>query len=178
MIILVGASASGKTEIAKILIEKYDYSKCITTTTREKREGEINGLSYHFVTKEQFKDLLNKNAFVENATYQNEYYGTQKKDLGKEGVIILEPTGANSLHEHLKDEAFIVLIQSSKKLRKKRMINRGDCKHKIKERLKKDDKIFSKKNLLSLNLLLENSTQTINELASIINDEYKKYLNR
>lgn len=178
MIILVGASASGKTEIAKVLIEQYNYKKCITTTTREKRVGEVDGHSYHFVSKEQFKELLNKDSFVENETYQNEHYGTQKKDLAKEGVIILEPNGANSLYKYLHDEAFIVLIESSKELRRKRMINRGDLPNKIKQRLEKDDQIFNKDNLLKLNLLLENCNQTLEELALIIHNKYNEYLNK
>ena len=57
MIILVGASASGKTEIAKILYKK-GYKKCVTTTTRQIRPSEVNGIDYHFITKEDFNKLL------------------------------------------------------------------------------------------------------------------------
>lgn len=175
MIILVGASASGKTEIAKILIEKHNYKKCITTTTRPLREKEVDGLSYHFLSKEEFLKLKKENAFVETACYQNEYYGTQKKDISKAGVIILEPCGANKIVEYLKENAFVVLIESSKALREKRMIIRGDKEDKIKQRLEKDDLHFAAKNLNKLDLLLINKKQTLKELANIINESYQNY---
>lgn len=175
MIILVGASASGKTEIAKLLIDKFKYKKTVTTTTRSLRKGEIAGVSYHFVSKEEFKRLMEADAFVETAFYQNECYGTQKKDLCKEGVIILEPNGANFLIAYLEDNAFVVLIESSKKIRKKRMIKRGDSPEEIKRRLKKDDKHFAKNNLNKIDLLLNNHNQTLEELAETINKEYKKH---
>lgn len=174
MIILVGASASGKTEIAKILINKYKYKKIITTTTRKKRKNETDGISYHFLSKQQFFKLEKDNAFVETTTYQNEYYGTQKKDLVEKGIIILEPNGANSLVEHISEEVFVVLIESSKKLRKKRMQDRGDTLLEIEERLKKDDKHFNKNCLKKLDLLLKNKKQTLEELAKLINDNYIK----
>lgn len=174
MIILVGASASGKTEIAKILINKYKYKKIITTTTRKKRKKETDGISYHFLSKEQFLDLEKNNAFIETTLYQNEYYGTQKKDLVEKGIIILEPNGANSLVEHTNDNVFVVLIESSKNLRKRRMKDRGDSITEIEERLKKDDKLFNKKSLKKLDLLLKNKKQTLDELAKIINDNYMK----
>ena len=54
MIILVGPSASGKTEIAKILIKEYGYQKFVTTTTRNIRINEKDNADYHFINKEQF----------------------------------------------------------------------------------------------------------------------------
>ena len=61
MIILIGPSASGKTSIAKELIEKYNFKKFVTNTTRKMRVGEINDIDYHFITKEQFLDKLKNN---------------------------------------------------------------------------------------------------------------------
>ena len=55
MIILVGASASGKTEIANILIKKYGYEKMVTATTRPMRVNEVNKVDYFFLTEEEFK---------------------------------------------------------------------------------------------------------------------------
>ncbi|MDD4005965.1 MAG: guanylate kinase, partial [Bacilli bacterium] len=69
MIILVGASASGKTEIAKILTRKYGIVKAITHTTRDMREGEKNGVDYFFVSKDEFAALAKQNAFVETTFY-------------------------------------------------------------------------------------------------------------
>ena len=56
MIVLVGASASGKTELAKQLYQTYGYKKCITTTTREPRKNEVDGIDYHFLSQETFDE--------------------------------------------------------------------------------------------------------------------------
>lgn len=173
MILIVGASASGKTEIANLLVKELNYYKCITTTTRPLREGEADGVSYHFLSKDEFNKLLLEHAFVEVITYQNNFYGTQKKDLKDDSVIILEPNGANAIIEYLKNKAFVVLIESSKKLRKDRMVARGDNLKDIKNRLKQDDKLFNKKNLIKIDLHIKNKNEPLNELAQLIHSKYK-----
>ena len=50
MLVIVGASASGKTEIANILVSQFSYTKSVTTTTRQKRVHEIDDIHYHFVS--------------------------------------------------------------------------------------------------------------------------------
>ena len=57
MIVLIGASASGKTEISKTLCANFTYQKCITTTTRNIRPNEQPGVDYHFLSKEDFYAL-------------------------------------------------------------------------------------------------------------------------
>ncbi len=174
MIILIGASASGKTEIAKILTKK-GYKKCITTTTRIKRENEIDGVDYHFITKEKFNNLLLQNSFVEVTHYQGNFYGTNKLDLKLDGLIIVDPNGANAIISLLGNQAFVVLIKSDKKIREERMRQRKDKELEIKIRLLSDDKIFKKKNLTKTDLVLKNDEETLEELAVIIDQKYKNY---
>lgn len=174
MIILIGASASGKTEIAKIL-RTQGYKKCITTTTRPKRVNEIAGADYYFVTKKEFNDLLLTNSFIEVTGYQNNLYGLQKKDLTVDGLVIVDPNGANAILRVLGKEAFVVLIKSSKKLRKERMLKRKDKMEDIKIRLKKDDKIFKKRNISRVNLVLNNNDESLEKLATIIKQKYQSY---
>ena len=64
MIVLSGASASGKTEVAKMLAKKYGITKVVTTTTREKRNGEIHGKDYFFVSKNEFEIMIKEKKFV------------------------------------------------------------------------------------------------------------------
>ena len=65
MIVLIGASASGKTEAAKMLMAKYGIQKAITTTTRPMRVHEVDGRDYFFVSKEKFDQLIKEDKFVE-----------------------------------------------------------------------------------------------------------------
>ncbi|MGI6359521.1 MAG: hypothetical protein ACOX02_00550 [Acholeplasmatales bacterium] len=174
MIILVGASASGKTEIAKILY-KNGYKKCITTTTRQIRLGEIDGIDYHFITKEVFNKLLLENAFLEVTQYQNNLYGLQKKDIISDGVAILDPNGANNVITAMKTDVFVTFIKSSKKKRKERMIKRKDTIESIKNRLKNDNKTFKTKNLVKVDLIINNKDEPLEEIAKKIDDKYKKF---
>ena len=77
MLILIGPSASGKTEVAKILISKYGMQRLVTYTTRKMRTGEIGGRDYHFVTVEEFLNL-SEGEFVET-TFYNGNYGSRKR---------------------------------------------------------------------------------------------------
>lgn len=173
MIILIGASASGKTEIAKLLYQK-SYKKCITTTTRPIRVNEVDGVDYHFMTKKDFNALLLQNAFLEVTKYQDNLYGLQRKDIIKDGVVILDPAGANNVIRSIKD-VFVVFIKSSKKDRKKRMLNRGDHITNIISRLKSDDKVFKKRHILKVDLLIKNKNQPLIELADMIDKAYIKH---
>ena len=98
MIILIGPSASGKTEVVKYLVENFGYTKLVTNTTREKRIGEIDGKDYNFITREDFLNKLNNNEFFEYVEYNSNYYGTLKKDITDEKVVILEPKGFQAYH--------------------------------------------------------------------------------
>lgn len=174
MIILVGASASGKTEIAKILY-KSGYTKCITTTTRQIRHSEIDGVDYRFINKEEFNNLLLENAFLEVTQYQNNLYGLQKKDIISDGIAILDPNGANNVIAAMGSDVFVVFIKSSKKKRKERMLKRKDTIESIKNRLKNDNKTFKIRNLIKIDLIINNKDEPLEELAKRIDDEYKEF---
>lgn len=178
MIVIVGASASGKTEIAKILIKEYQYHKCVTTTTRLPRVNEVDGVDYHFMSKEDFLKLVHEKKFVEVNNYRDRFYGIQKRDIDSEAIVIVDPNGANELISQLSDEVFVVLVESSLEKRKTRMIFRGDNINEINKRLESDDELFSKDKLLRIDLLIENEHQSLEELALLIHQKYRDFFNR
>lgn len=97
--ILVGPTASGKSTVLTELCRLHDFEKLVTTTTREPREGEVNGVDYHFLTKEDFVEKEKDGYFLESVFFKNNHYGTGlnalQKDFGnKKPIIILEPVGA------------------------------------------------------------------------------------
>ena len=85
MLILIGKTASGKDTISNKLISEYGYKKLITYTTRPIRKGEINDVTYHFVSDKEFKQKIKNNFFAEYKSYNTEfgtwYYGTALEDL-------------------------------------------------------------------------------------------------
>lgn len=178
MIIIVGASASGKTEITKVLIKNYNYHKCVTTTTRLPRVGEVDGKDYHFLDHDAFINKLNNNEFVEHVKYRDNYYGTQRKDITNNAVVILEPNGANELLRKLPNDIFLVLVESTRQKRKSRMILRGDDIEEVNKRLASDDELFSKDKLLKIDLLIQNDGQILEEFATLIHTKYLNFLNK
>ena len=81
MIILSSPSGAGKTTLVKLLAEKPNYKISISHTTRKPRENEISGKDYFFIDEKNFKDLVDKNEFLEHATVFNNFYGTSFKPV-------------------------------------------------------------------------------------------------
>lgn len=94
MICIVGKSGSGKSELCNALTNK-GYNKVITYTTRPPRDGEVDGVDYHFVDDEYFTE--HKNDFLETATYRGWQYGSMKKDFHEDSVAVLTPAGMRKL---------------------------------------------------------------------------------
>ncbi len=178
MIVLVGASASGKTELAKLLYQKYNYHKCVTSTTRPKRLGEKDGIDYHFLTVESFKKLESSNEFIEVSMYNDHWYGIQRKDVFMQGVIIVEPNGANTLIDKLGSDAFVIYVEASEKTRMSRMLQRGDSISKVQDRISFDRLVFIPDQFKKIDLRLSNESEKLEELAKTIDLKYKEYMNK
>jgi guanylate kinase len=176
MIVLVGASASGKTELAKILYQQYNYKKCITTTTRSLRVNEKDGVDYHFISIHDFLKLVDEQAFLEVTMYQDNYYGIQRKDVLINGVVIVDPNGANAIYDKIGRDAYIVFVHSSEPLRQKRIIERKDDPNIILKRLKNDALIFNHQAFKNINLIIENEDNDLSDLAKLVHTSYQSYL--
>ena len=175
MLILVGPSASGKTEVANILIQKYGMKRMITYTTRNIRSGEIDGVSYHFIDKNEFLKMIDNDEFVESTIYNENYYGTRKSDVSKEKIVILEPNGVNAFYNKMPKDVTIVFLKTSKLIREARMHNRGDSNESIVERLANDDVTFQEKNIIHVDLTVVNENKTLEELALEIYNFYHSF---
>lgn len=100
MICIVGPSATGKTTVAKLIADMPQFHRIITYTTRSPREGERNGVDYHFVSQDAFDLMKLKNEFAEYAEYNGWHYGTAKKDCLDNGIIVVTPKGLRNLKKN------------------------------------------------------------------------------
>ena len=126
MIVLVGESASGKSSIEKHLVDNYEYSKIVSYTTRQPREGEVDGVDYHFVSMEQFESLKEQDFFAENAKYNGWGYGIAKEDCTDDKVAVLTPHGLRQVSK-IKDinvTSFYINVPRRDRLIK--ILQRGD----------------------------------------------------
>ncbi|MDY0345709.1 MAG: AAA family ATPase [Bacilli bacterium] len=172
MIILVGASASGKTEIAKILAKKYGIVKAITHTTRSMREGEKHEIDYFFVNKKLFQELADKSFFVEMTMYNDNYYGCSKSQVSDNKAVIVDPNGLRSFLRLDDPSVISFLVVADEEVRYQRMLARGDKKEDALRRIENDRIDFSMENVGFTHHVIINQDNTLEEAADSIYNQY------
>ena len=172
MIVLTGASASGKTVTALDLQKRHGLIKAITTTTREKRVGETDGVEYFFISKEEFQKRLAENRFVEHSLYNGNYYGCGVDQISDNKIVVLDPNGLHSFLK-LKDKNIVsFLLIADESTRKSRMASRGDKEANIKQRIENDVNDFSLEKIGKVDFVINTENYTIEEVSDLI---YKLY---
>lgn len=145
LIVLSGPSGVGKGTVRKAIFDSPDteFEYSISMTTRQQREGEVDGVDYFFRTKEEFKKLIVEGKMLEYAEYVGNYYGTPveyvEKTLneGKDVFLEIEVQGAMQVKEKFPDGVFIFLTPPDLAELKSRIIGRGtDDMKVIEERMK------------------------------------------
>lgn len=176
MIILSGPSASGKTEVAKLLGIKYGLKKVITHTTRPKRFSEVNGVDYHFVTRDEFLELMKEDYFVETTLYNGNYYGTSKNEVGSEKVLIVDPNGLKIFtalnNRHI--VSFYMLAKDDTRFN--RMIMRGDSLDLAKKRIANDLIEFQTEKISGVDYYINTETNNIEQVTDLVYSLYQKKL--
>lgn len=129
--IVSGFSGSGKGTVMKELLWRYnDYALSISATTREPRDGEVNGREYFFVSKREFEDMIKQGKLIEYATYVGNYYGTPRSYVlsqiaaGKDVVLEIEMQGALKVKEEYPDVLLIFVTPPSADVLRQRLIGR------------------------------------------------------
>lgn len=111
---LTGPSCAGKSTLEKMLKE-HGFANVISTTTRPMREGEVDGQSYYFVSREVFADIDGRGQFVESVEFNGNRYGISVQEIervaamGKPIVVVVEPNGLEQLHHYAADEGWTVV---------------------------------------------------------------------
>ena len=137
MVVLSSPSGVGKTTITKKLQQKHSSFKLsVSHTTRLPRSNEVNGVDYHFVSENKFKDLIKQDAFYEYAKIFGNFYGTHKKKINesiqKNDIIFdIDWQGTKQLSKFKNLSLLkIYLVPNSKKDLKKRLVDRNQNSHK------------------------------------------------
>ena len=178
MIVLCGASASGKTVTALDLQKRHGLVKAITTTTREKRIGETDGVEYFFVTKEEFQKRLAENKFVEHSLYNGNFYGCGIDQVSDNKIVVLDPNGLHAFLK-LKDKNVVsFLLIADEKTRRERMVSRGDKAENVASRIENDVKDFSFENIGKVDFVINTENHSIEQISDMIYELYKQKLNQ
>ena len=178
MLLLIGASASGKTETAKYLMEHFNIKKIITCTTRAPRANEVNDVDYHFLSVEEFQKRKDAGLFLETANYAGNWYGTLKADVGENKVACVDPIGAHSYRDYMGKDLFCVYLDASEEMRKKRMIEkRKDNLLNVEARLTKDKALFNQSVKDLADVVLDTDPMSVEQCAVAVYDAYQKWKN-
>ena len=144
MIVLSSPSGAGKTTLSKKIQQSDNSFKIsVSHTTRKARPNEVDGVDYHFVDQQRFKELLNNNSFYEHSIIFGNYYGTSKSsvdEIVKKNCNVLfdiDWKGAQQLSKFKELNLLkVFILPPSKEELEKRLINRNqDGKESIKNRL-------------------------------------------
>lgn len=143
--IVSAASGTGKTTLVSRMIQHHPNIRVSTShTTRLPREGEQNGIHYHFVSIREFEELIGQGAFLEHANVFGNYYGTslsEVESLIKQGfdvVLEIDIQGAQQVRKQLPNAVSIFILPPSFAVLAERLIGRGtESKDIISRRLNK-----------------------------------------
>lgn len=139
---MVGASCAGKTFIRDKFRER-GYKIDVSYTSREPRHGEIDGIDYNFISKNEFNDRICYELFYEFVQYGDNFYGTGLKEWNESDVFIMETDGIKKITSEDRKNCLIIYINTPLEIRKKRMKERGWDENKIIERLNIDNQKFN-----------------------------------
>ena len=160
LIVVSGPAGSGKGTVLSDLIKDENYRYSVSATTRAPRPGEVDGVNYHFLTREAFRQRIENGEMLEWTEYCGNYYGTPKKEAeavlasGCNLLLEIEVEGACNVKREYPQAVTIMLLPPSFAVQESRLRTRGT---------ESEEKILAR------------LSQTKNELACVGNYDYVVY---
>ena len=132
LVVISGFSGAGKgTVLSQVLARRPDLYFSVSFTTRPPREGEKDGVNYHFVTRQAFQERIERGEFLEYAEYVGNFYGTsmavirEKLDQGIDVILEIEIQGARKIKEQYPDAVLLFVTTKDAMTLKERLEGRG-----------------------------------------------------
>lgn len=142
MLVVSGPAGSGKGTVNAHLFATGDFVFSVSATTRAPRPGEIDGVNYHFITKEDFASRIENGDMLEYTEYCGNFYGTPRKEAeevlasGKNLILEIEVEGAENVKKKFPDAVLVLLLPPSYEVQEQRLRGRGtETEEKITQRL-------------------------------------------
>ncbi len=179
LVIISAPSGAGKTTICRALQKNADIKFSISCTTRERRNYEIEGVDYYFITDEDFQLRLKRHEFVETENVHGFLYGTLKESIDfalSAGEILLfevDVKGAMSIKNQYPEQTIsIFILPPSLKDLKDRLIKRGtDSNERIAKRLERLDIEIGYKDKFNYTVINDSIPNATSKIISIINKQ-------
>ena len=189
LIVLSGFSGTGKGTVMQRLLEKYpeEYALSISATTRKPREGETDGVSYFFHSREEFEEMIAKGELLEYAQYVGNYYGTpriyveEQLRQGKNVFLEIEMLGALKIKEKFPDTLLLFLVPPSIEILYDRLAGRGtESEEVIKDRIaraKEECKVIPEYDYLIVNDELETCVEQVHNTVRTLRSQTERNQN-
>lgn len=176
LVLYTGSSGVGKGTIMQELLKRDSNIRLsVSNTTRPPREGELDGVHYNFVTKEQFESLIKKDGYLEYAEYCGNYYGTPKQqveDLLNQGYDVfleIEVCGGLQIMEKYPDVLSIFVLPPSMDTLEKRLRDRNtEDEETILERLGQAKREIGCKDKYKYVVVNDNLDDAVDEILDIL----------
>ena len=176
LIVITGPSGVGKGTIVKSLLKRYsELFLSISSTTRQPRQGEINGKDYFFLTVDEFKTMISQQQLLEWAEYAGNYYGTPKQPVieqinkGKTVILEIEVLGARQVNQNFPSATRIFITPPSIEELENRLRGRGnDSETAIIKRLAKAKEEINARAEFDYEIVNDNLEKAITEIEKIL----------
>ena len=178
--IICGPSGVGKgTVVARLLASKPNLYFSVSATTRSPRHGEVDGVHYHFLSREQFQQGIDEDAFLEHAEFVGNYYGTPKKyvdaamDQGRDVILDIEIQGAEQVHRQRPEAVRIYVAPPSWAELERRLIGRGtEDMEKVRSRLERGKQEFAAASSFDYFVINDTVDNAVTEISAIMLAEH------
>jgi guanylate kinase len=177
LFVISSPSGGGKTSLINKLFEdsrSANFEKSISDTSRQKRQGDLEGKDYYFLSENDFKNKIKKEEYVEYATVFGNFYGTSKEEIkikynNSNLILELDWQGAYAVKELFDDAKLIFLVPPSLDDLKQRLIKRNlDSSEAIENRLSEAKKEISKSEMYDYLVLNDDFDKAFEDLSQIL----------
>ncbi len=176
LIVLSGPSGVGKgTLLNEVLQRNENIVVSVSATTREPRPGEVDGVNYHFITKDQFKSMVDSEDMLEYALYGDNFYGTPKSMVenhlneGRDVVLEIEVQGAVQIKKKLPQAVMVFVMPPSYQVLKDRLTGRGtETTQQIEKRLSAAKEEISKAGIYDYVIVNDQLQPAIEQIETVL----------